>query len=110
MSLVDNFPTNYPTAFYDEKFRAILEDHIAFLKSNVNTKTVRVVGVDAIKYRGDLNGYLTLIKVPHHHHWITMRLNDFTNPNQFDETIQILYIPDQSLLEKIRQQYTTVVV
>lgn len=110
MSLVNQFPDIPANAYYDPAFRAILEDHMQLLRLNAKTTTQEVNGMDALRYAGDLYGYLTYNKLPQFLHWVILRMNDFTTPFAFDETVRSLLIPDAGVIDGIKQQYSTVVV
>lgn len=110
MSLVTQFPTIPANAYYEPAFRAILEDHMQYLRLHPKTVSTEVIGIDALRYAGDLYGYLTYNKIGQALHWIILRMNNFVNPAEFDERILTLLIPDAGVIDGIKQQYSTVVV
>lgn len=76
--------------FYDPLFRLSLEAHLNIL---IN----RAASVDDIppdkyhQYEGDLHGYLMEKGVPLELHYIYMRMNGMTNPNQFGKDQRNIY-------------------
>lgn len=68
--------------YYDPRFRLHIETHLNIL---IN----RAAAVDDIppdkyyQYEGDFHGYLIELGIPMEMHFIYMRMNGMTNPNQF---------------------------
>lgn len=68
--------------YYDPAFRLIVETHLNILKHS------RVVQEDIpldlfYQYEGDFYGYLVERGIPTFMHWIYLRVNGMTNPNEF---------------------------
>lgn len=93
--------------YYDIKFRNIIEDHLTFLKNSSDLTNISIDPSMAYKYEGDLFGLLSYYKIPFEHHWITMRLNNMTNPNQTKSTLLNLFILNRTVLERIKNVYMT---
>ena len=93
--------------YYDIKFRNIIEDHLTFLRESNDLTMISIESSMAYKYEGDLFGLLFHYKVTFEYHWIVMRLNNMTNPNQTKNTLLSLLIPNRTILERIKNVYMT---
>lgn len=98
---------NKPTSsiYYEQGFRIHLEDHMTYLKTLASTRKVDISLHNAYKYQGDLDGLLTELKIKPEFHFIIMRMNDFTSPQEYTPDTLILLIPDSGVIEKIRSGY-----
>lgn len=94
-----------PAIYYDDKFRAVLEDHLTYLRNHPKTTTVTVSPVDAFKYEGDYYGLLTTLNIPYHFHWLIMRLNGHRSPFSGNEKETQVIVPAESVIEQIRQSH-----
>tara|TARA_B100000767_G_C19660299_1_gene490662 strand:+ start:646 stop:981 length:336 start_codon:yes stop_codon:yes gene_type:complete len=106
MQLTQTMNSEGADLYYDSNFRSVLEDHVPLLKNEASTELITVNPSTAYKFEYDLCGYLASIDIPHHLHWITMRVNgwnkdtDFYNPS----TIRI---PHRTSVDRIKQMYET---
>lgn len=96
-----------PSVYYDVGFRAVLEDHMAQLRISGSTRALNVPPGDAYRYEYDFYGFLRRWGVPTHLHWVTLRLNHFTDPSEFGPETQIVLIPSLEVCERIRQSHMT---
>lgn len=105
---IDSIATSSGTdIYYDQNFRNILEDHMTFLRTSNELNVLNVEPSMAYKYEGDLFGLLFHYNIIFEQHWIIMRLNNMTNPNQTKSTLSLLLIPTRAMLERIRSVYMT---
>ncbi len=93
--------------FYDPSFRNTLEAHLAHLRTSRDTFPVNVLQHSTVVYNQDLFGYLNEIKTPAHLHWLTMRLNNFFSPYDFNSDCTRLLIPSSKEVESLRQSWKT---
>jgi hypothetical protein len=96
-----------PTVFYDTDFRAVLEDHMTYLRGHESTTTMAVGPNEAYRWTADLFGLLNSRGVAAYLHWVVMRMNSFNSPTEMDETVSSLIIPDPRALNLIRNIYVT---
>jgi hypothetical protein len=68
--------------YYDPDFRLVLETHLNLLIGNAAARDD--IPLDLFyQYEGDFYGFLTEKNVPPEYHFIHLRMNGMTNPNQF---------------------------
>lgn len=91
-------------AFFSEAFINSVHANKAILLASTGTKTVTVSKHDAIKFHGDLYGYLTANKVEQHLFPAILVLNDINSQIDFDENIDTLYIPSVMDMQDIVEQ------
>jgi hypothetical protein len=96
-----------PAEYYTDAFRQVLEDHMAWLRNNQSTQTIQVSAQAVWENEGDLFGFLQTINIPPQLHWVTMRLNNFNSPFQFNRTVTQLLIPSLMVTEQLRSAYLT---
>lgn len=105
---IDNLATpSGPDIYYDTAFMSVLEDHMTYLRNNASTNILSIDPMNAYKYEFDLFGLLLLHNVPKHLHWVTMRVNNYSSPNDFDRTRLTLLVPDGNIVKYIRQSHLT---
>lgn len=101
---------NKPTSnvYYEQGFRVMLEDHLTYLKDLSTTRKINLESQMAYKYEGDFDGLLTVLNIRPEYHFIIMRLNNMTSPQEFnpDKTMTLL-IPDNKEIDRIRATYKT---
>lgn len=96
-----------PAVYYDPLFRVVLESYMKFLRVDASTEIVTLEPQLAYKYENDLFGLLAELLVPHHYHWIVMRLNDFNSPLELTQDMTELLIPSDGLINNIQKVYLT---
>lgn len=92
--------------YYSDKFRVVLEDHLSILKSYANTMVVS----EQLEHKnqGYFHGLLRDLKIPQELHWVITRINGFKGQTDYNSILGIIYIPDQSVLNQILQQYSSI--
>jgi hypothetical protein len=106
--LIDNIATNPgPDIYYNQNFRVVLEDHMTFLRNHSETTTASVTPSQAFKYEGDLAWLLYELNIPAHLHWVVMRINKLNSPVDLGKDCNYLFIPNPSVIERIRSTYST---
>jgi hypothetical protein len=96
-----------PTIYYSTELRLIFEDHMSYLRDSTEMSILSVEPTMAYKYEGDLFGLLFHYNVPFEYHWIVMRVNKMTNPNQSKSTLISLFVPNRSVIERLKNVYMT---
>lgn len=97
-----------PAEYYDEGFRQVLEDHMAWLRTHQSTQSISVASQDVWENEQDLFGYFQAINMAPQFHWVNMRLNNYTSPDQFRAPGPgSLRIASITILEQLRSAYMT---
>jgi len=104
-----------PDLFYDPKFRLMIETHMNILRNHLVTRT-EIPENHYYQYEGDFYGFLVGESVPAYLHWVYMRVNGMTNPNQFAKDLRayytkrstpILLTPNDGVLSDIQRMYVS---
>lgn len=106
MALTDLMLNPGPDLFYDSDFRNVLEDHMTFLRQNY-CQTVVLAPDEAYQWRSDFFGLLQAKGIPRQYHWLMMRINNYTSPNQFPEDAIAILQPDFTVIDKIAQSHNS---
>lgn len=109
MSIVNMLPDTDPE-WYSEGFLLIVDQHISYMQQN-DSRIVNVTAHQSVKFNGDLGGLLDDLNVPKKFHYAVMRLNGYTNLNQFgreggpSKRPTALIIPDPNILDSLMNIY-----
>lgn len=76
-----------PTMFYDPGFRHILETHMNQLRT-IYAIRKELKPEKIYQFEGDFNGFLLSESYGLEMHWLMMRINGMTNPNQFGKELR----------------------
>jgi hypothetical protein len=108
MSAVDTMLTAQGAAvYYTDAFRNVLEDHMTYLRKATSTTVMNVDPIKAYRFELDLDGLLLDMGIPLYLHWVVMRMNNLSSPQQVPADLTTLLICAPSELEMIRQsEYT----
>lgn len=93
--------------YYTKAFKDVLEAHMGYLRTHQNTRNLPINDHDKMVYRGDLGGYLNSVKTPLYLHWVIMRMNNMYSMYEFGPDTQTLLIPEESTIDKLRQQFVS---
>lgn len=96
-----------PSIYYDDAFRAVLEDHMSYLRSHPDTMIFPIEQNIADRWAGDLFGLLTSMKVEAYLHWVIMRMNMIYNPTDTNMSLTSLIIPSSKVLDTIKNIHKT---
>lgn len=96
-----------PSIYYDEAFRAVLEDHVPYLRTHPTTRPLTVPPEDLEKYRYDLEGYLTEAQIAPYLHWLVLRCSGYRHSMEFNGENNALLVPNMTEVDRIRQKYLT---
>lgn len=106
-SLSNALPNASFDLYYSHDFMSMIEYHLPHIRALASTESHPVDPVKQHVYEGDFYGYLVVHSIPHHLHWITLRLNDMHNPIEFVDQETIM-IPATSVLEEFARTFRTV--
>lgn len=93
--------------FQDLDFRQVLEDHLGILKEQSNVVEVPPALRD--RYHGNFYGLLSelLLNLGFEYYWITMRVNDFVSPFDYEKGIGYIRTPPQDLILELYNRHHT---
>lgn len=95
-----------PSVYFSEKFRSMIEANLTYLRNSGNVYTSPIDPDKAYRYEYNFYGLLREMSVPKHLHWIVMRVNGLTDPAEFQRDTSILWIPDITLIERLKAVFT----
>jgi len=95
-----------PEIYYTEKFRAMIEANLVYLRNGGNVYTIPIDADKAYRYEYNFYGLLREMNVVKHLYWIVMRVNGLTDPMEFQRDASILWIPDINLIERLKATFT----
>lgn len=105
---IDNLAKDSGAAiFYDDSFRAVLEDHMTYLRTHPQSRIIQVEPHVADRWAGDLYGLLISLNIAPYLHWVIMRMNGMLSPQDCDGQLRALQIPYNKVLETIKNVHKT---
>jgi len=93
--------------FYDRLFRITLESYLTWLINDSSTQQINIDPQLAYKFEGDFFGLLLQYNIKPYLHWVIMRMNGLTSPLDSEADINTLLIPNDAVIEQIRQSYVS---
>lgn len=102
MSVVRQMHSSGAPFYYSREWRLLVESHLSWLRTGVESEVISLDHQIAYKYEGDLFGALTELKVPEYMHWPILRMNGLSSPTHFNGDAIILMVPQQSVLSSLR--------
>lgn len=94
--------------YYSDSFRAVIEDHMTFLRTHPQTYRKSVTSAQAYKFEGDFFGLLQEINEPSQFHWIILRMNKLTSPVYSTDDITSILVPSGDVVERLRSVYMNI--
>lgn len=93
--------------YYNIELRNILEDHLTYFRNSNDITILNIEPAMAYKYEGDFFGLLSYYNVPFEYHWLVLRINKMTNPNQNKSTLLSVNVPNRLSVERLKNVYMT---
>lgn len=90
--------------FYTEAFVNAVHANKQLLLDSPRTRITTVSGHEAIKFHGDLFGYLAAQNVPAHYYMAIIIINGYNSQLDFTEDTRSIYIPDSADLHTLVEQ------
>ncbi len=96
-----------PDIVYSEGFKQVLEDHISVIRQDPTTEVVEIDPQVAYANEGDLTAVLDHYNMPMEQHWLIMRVNGLTSPQEYSADITTLLFPSRTTFDSILSGYRT---
>lgn len=96
-----------PGVHYEPAFLATIESHLTYLRQHPDSDYLQVEDGIAHKYEYDFYGLLKYLGVPNAHHWIVMRVNNYTAPYEYRSDKTEILLPSSEAVGQIRRLYRT---
>ena len=93
---------------YSEEFKTVIESHLSFIRQASTTKVMTVTSDNVRIFKHDFYGLLTSIRIQPRDFWIILRINNMHNPQEFDETKSVIFVPENRMLEQIKMAHRSI--
>lgn len=100
-SVSDMVTYKVPLYAANPRLRNVLITHRTYLREHKDTVRRAVDKNKARPFYYNLYGYLLTIDIPSQLHWIICMLSDMNSPEDFDGSVDMLYIPDIGIIDEI---------
>lgn len=91
---------------WKSEFRTCIEDHLDWLRSHSENKAVVPTDNLGVKNFGDFYGLLIDLDVPSKYHWVTMRMNDYESPFDYNGNYNSVIIPNFRVIENLLNKFS----
>lgn len=91
--------------YYSDTFRRVLEDHLTYLQTHPSTRQIAIDPEQAYRFEGDLWGLMSHYNVPMHLHYLVMRMNGLSSPQDSSVGITFLLVPNPNVVNQIRTSH-----
>lgn len=88
------------------KYKAFVESVRSVLMSDPAGEIVSITGEQSYLFRGDLTGLFLSLGIPFDHHFMVMRVNEFTSRHELDETVTAIFKPSASRISMLENLYS----
>lgn len=85
--------------FYDPDFMLVLERNLPLLRETAITRPVEIE--KSLRFKGNFDGFLISLDIPHDHLWVVMRINGLRNNYDFNGKMEQLLVPADATLDMI---------
>ena len=93
--------------YHSVDFQNLIESHLSKLRKSTNITTHAITAFEQMKYVGDYSGLLLNLNIPKKYHWIILRLNGYTSPLEYNGEPVIIFIPDLTEIERLKNTLLT---
>ena len=94
----------YDSDSQQDAFKQILEDHLPLFKAEEGT-VYEITGEQAYRCSGDFYALLGELGISPDLHWLTLRYNGFSSPEEFDGEVKAIVEPNKGLFQGLLQKY-----
>ena len=95
-------------AYYTDDLRNTLEDFMTVFRTDTTTQPLVIEPGVAQRFKADLNGLLTFLRIPPQFHYAIMRINKMTSSDEYSDTMLTLQVPNTAEIQRISQVQTSV--
>ncbi len=94
--------------YYDPSFQRMLRDHLVRIRESVGTQPMVLTTNIAHHCKGDLYMVFRQMGLSPKYWWITMVINNYSSPEQYDGERTNFILPDIEYIDELYQMYNTV--
>ncbi len=93
--------------WYDPSFKAVLEDHMTYLRTHKDTRVQLLEPNSVIKYRFDLYSLFLVYGIEPKYHWTIMRVNKLNSPIDDISDLEYILVPSATEINRILSHYNS---
>lgn len=90
--------------YYSESFKSVIENYLSILATDEYTLAT-VEGYVALRNDSNYYGVLSELKVPYDLWWITLRVNGYHDPIEYDQIVRYVKVPNKGYIDKLLQKH-----
>ena len=105
---VDQYLIPHAVSYNTETFYNILEANMSYIKSTGSIQTYPVTAEQVAIYKSDCYSLFNTLHIHPSMHWVTMRASGMNSPYEFNESIPVIVVPDENVIDQMNQLYRQV--
>lgn len=107
MAISDLMNSPGPSSWYDELWRATVEDNLNYLLSQNTVKPLYIEPIIHEHFKNNFYGFLReKVTEAEPRYWYTiLRVNGMTSPHDFDDRFDFILMPQLSLVDELHELY-----
>lgn len=96
-----------PSVYYDPSWLRTMESMLDQIAARSDNSLIDIEPTMGLRYQGDLYGLLMVKQISPEYHWVIMRANGYTSPEEYDGTRLRLLRPSDAFVEENMTLFST---
>lgn len=96
-----------PAVYYQQEWLRTMESMLDLIALRSDNALIDIEPTMGLRYQGDLYGLLMVLQIGPEYHWVIMRANGYTSPEQYDGTRLRLLRPSDSFVHENMTLFST---
>ena len=101
MSILDQITYTPNNLAINKDLRNLMVTHISYLRNHPSTTATEIVRNELVTHQYNLYAYLNKVGIATKLHWVIFLINDIQSPEHLDFDIDVLLVPDITVVEEI---------
>lgn len=104
---VSNYTLTIEPVYTEPGFIQVIEDNLNIIRTNPNNRVVFIRGNVLQRNMYDLYTLMRDLNIPAEYHYVTMRINGYESPSDFDSTKDHILTVDRDIIDELMSVYRT---
>lgn len=96
-----------PQYLYSDEYFTFIQSHVEYLRNHPGTSTVRLDPRDVENNIHNFHGLFRRLRIREEDHQLLMLVNRFTDPAQLTTDVKYLYVPDNTIVDRLKNIFRT---
>lgn len=92
---------------YTDEYWSFMTSHVEYLRSHPSTQLLQLEKMTVEKHLNNFHGLFEELKIRFEDHQLMMMVNRFSDPLSLDHKVERLLVPDNVLVERLKNIFRT---